>query len=178
MKLSSKTLEAASSKMASVVFNKKLDRIYEQRMKLISELVKKYIPQEVLDCASKYPKFFYLKNYISLCKEDGSQPIYTSCVEYIPSPQSLSISNEDYSKLEASVEEYRGIEQKKSSYSCDVYHTLMGLGTTARITKAFPEALNYIDSMSVPKKSLPACNKLRETLTLAEKEGGRNETDK
>ena len=66
MKLSSKTLEAASSKMASVVFNKKLDRIYEQRMKLISELVKKYIPQEVLDCASKYPKFFYLKNYINL----------------------------------------------------------------------------------------------------------------
>ena len=71
MKLSSKTLEAASSKMASVVFNKKLDRIYEQRMKLISELVKKLAAEkdsikDIEICVDDRIKF---------CKEGAGFPI-------------------------------------------------------------------------------------------------------
>ena len=48
--------------MMEVVYEKKLKEAIDTLSTIVTEMVNKYIPSEILKCAEKYPQFFNMSN--------------------------------------------------------------------------------------------------------------------
>lgn len=177
MKVNNKELEKASSAMMKVVYEKKLKEAIDTLTTVVTEMVNKYIPSEIMKCAEKYPQFFSSSNYASFCKSDGSKAMFLGGKTAVPVRTVIPINDTDYDVLanaDKIVEQIRG---EMSRYSYDTYNALKALRTTTKIKEHFPEALKYIN-VEVTESNIPLCSILRNIFLNATKEEKINEADK
>lgn len=168
MKITQQMADDAASKMASKVYNSKIEEAVEEQMKLGDKMYEKYTPKEIVDVMLAFPSFFSLASTVRLSHEGSSE-----VTELICSRPCMPISNwgnpekcflvedKEYSLAVKVNRKIKDIYNQKSGYAMDVKRTLLMLKTSNRVKEAFPEALEFLpsDGNLLPSVDLAALRK-------------------
>ena len=154
---------AAAERMADKAFAEKIAEANKAVNEAIESIVRKYVPQEVIDVCKKYPQFFSMTHYASVSAykdtDNGSyrENWISGTISFkIPnSAQSLTVTPDEY----AHVNELLGIEKSvlsnKDNFKNEIHAALLQLNTEKKVRDNLPEALKYIEFP--PEKQLPSC---------------------
>ena len=154
---------SAAERMADKAFETKIAEANKAVNEAIETLVRKYVPQEVIDICKKYPQFFSITTYasVSACKDtdNGSyMDIWISGTISFTIPYAarfLTITPTEYEKVKHLVSLEKSVERSKEQFQNDIHAALLQLNTEKKVRDNLPEALKYIE---FPKeKQLPAC---------------------
>lgn len=148
------TAEKAANKLRDFYFNEKIDATKKSLDDFINALVDKYVAKPVLDMFDENPNLFEKKNTISFYNDNEQS--YWARTKYLnmnplralPN-KPLSINDDDWAVLKEKIKELDNIRDKARKYSSEVTDALRILGTYAKISENFPEALPYIDFSSI-----------------------------
>ena len=151
----------AAERMANKAFETKIADAKKAINEAIEKLVRKYVPQEVIDICKKYPDFFSFVTSVSVSayKENGSyrENWITGKISFgVPyAAQSITITPTEYAKVKHLVDLKKSVESSKEQFQNEIHAALLQLNTEKKVQENLPEALKYIEFP--PEKQLPAC---------------------
>ena len=151
---------AAAERMANKAFETKIADAKKAIDEAIEKLVRKYVPQEVIDICKKYPDFFSMTTYasVSAYKDKGYRENWISgTISFtIPcSAQSITVTPDEYVHVKELLGIKKSVAINKENFQNEIYAALLQLNTEKKVRDNLPEALKYIE---FPKeKQLPAC---------------------
>lgn len=153
----------AAERMADKAFAEKLSVASKAVNEAIERLVRKYVPQEVIDVCKKYPQFFSMTTYVSVSAykdtDNGTYREYqiSGTISFtIPySAQSLTVTPDEYAHVKELLVRKKSVLSNKDNFQNEIHAALLQLNTEKKVRDNLPEALKYIE---FPKeKQLPAC---------------------
>lgn len=151
---------SAAERMADKAFSDKIVDANKAINEAIEKLVRKYVPQEVIDICKKYPDFFSLVTSVSVSayKDNGyiENWIIGKISFRIPhAAHSLTITPTEYEEVKHLVSLKKRVESSKEQFQNEIHAALLQLNTEKKVKENLPEALKYIEFP--PEKQLPAC---------------------
>lgn len=151
---------AAAERMADKAFSDKISEANKAVNKVIERLVRKYVPQEVIDVCKKYPDFFSFVTYVSVSayKDNGYRENWISGKISFGIPyaaQNITITPTEYEKVKHLFSLKKSVESSKEQFQNEIHAALLQLNTEKKVKENLPEALKYIEFQ--PEKQLPAC---------------------
>lgn len=179
-KITKTIAQSAAEKIASKIYNDKLEEL-DNQINLIAELIaKKYIPDEVLRCCEKYPSFIGTNGRIYISTEIEEESGYTCISMWIKGGLSfqkpkdcdyLKVSNEDYNAIRRVYDERERVKALRDSCVEEVNSSLLALKSENNIKEHFPEALDYIVFPAVKALPAPKFNAIRILLKNSKQSG-------
>ena len=170
--------QSAAEKIASKIYNDKLEEL-DNQINLLAELyAKKYIPGDVLRCCEKYPSFIGTNGVIYISTQIETATGYKSTSEYIKGGLSfqkpracdyLKVTNEDYNALRRVYDERKRVETMWNACMQEVCSSILALKSENKIKEHFPEALDYIVFPAVYALPAPKFDAIRILLKNAKK---------
>lgn len=150
----------AAERMADKAFAEKLSEASKSIDESIEKLVRKYVPQEVIDICKKYPQFFSMTTYasVSAYKDKGYRENWISGTISFTIPYAahfLTINPTEFEKVKHLVSLKKSVESSKEQFQNEIHAALLQLNTEKKVKENLPEALKYIEFP--PEKQLPAC---------------------
>ena len=151
---------AAAERMADKAFAEKLSKASKSIDESIEKLVRKYVPQEVIDICKKYHDFFSLVTSVSVSayKDNGYIENWISGKLSFGIPYAahiLTITPTEYEKVKHLVSLKKRVESSKEQFRNEIHAALLQLNTEKKVKENLPEALKYIEFPQ--EKQLPAC---------------------
>lgn len=150
----------AAERMADKAFAEKLSEASNNIDEAIEKLVRKYVPQEVIDICKKYPDFFSFVTSVSVSaykdncyRENWISGKISFGIPY--AAQSLTIAPTEYEKVKHLVSLKKSVESSKDKFQTEIHAALLQLNTEKKVKENLPEALKYIEFPT--EKQLPAC---------------------
>lgn len=154
---------AASEQMANKAFETKISEASKNIDEAIEKLVRKYVPQEVIDICKKYPQFFSPTTYASVSaykdtengtyRENWISGTISFTIPY--AAQSLTVIPDEYANVKELVARKKSVVSNKENFQNEIHAALLQLNTEKKVQENLPEALKYIEFP--PEKQLPAC---------------------
>lgn len=157
IRLTKKQFESAAKDMASIAFESKLKKAYEDMRSYGDALIGKYIPSEVIHCMQEHKTWFDSNRKIGVYYFTGNynmSSIYLSTNLDCPN-KCFEITSEEYDKASKLRRAINRINDEKNVYQTRLYNALCNLRTIANIKKELPEALDYIQ-MPTLSDNVPA----------------------
>ena len=157
VRLTKKQFESAAKDMASIAFESKLKKAYEDMRSYGDAIIGKYIPSEVIHCMQEHQTWFYANRVIGVYYFTGNyntSSIYLSTNLNCPS-KCIEVTNEEYDKASKLRSVISSINNEKNAYQTRLYDALCNLRTITNIKKELPEALDYI-KMPTLSDNVPA----------------------
>ena len=155
--------QEAAEKIASKLYNDKLEGL-DTQINLMAELVaNKYIPAIVLEVCEKFPTYIGTNQAIQIStryeKVSGcavtSKYILGMLSFKIPNAcHYLKVSNEEYEALRRVYDERERVKGMRDACIEEVRNSIIALKCENKLKELFPEALDYIEFPAV--KALPA----------------------
>ena len=157
VRLTKKQFELAAKDMASIAFESKLKKAYEDMRSYGDALIGKYIPSEVIHCMQEHKTWFYTNRDIGVYYFTGNyntSSIYLSTNMNCPS-KCIEVTSEEYDKASKLRSVISSIKSEMKGYETKLYNALCNLRTITNIKKELPEALDYIQ-MPTLSDNVPA----------------------
>ena len=157
VRLTKKQFELAAKDMASIAFESRLKKAYEDMRSYGDALIEKYIPSEVIHCMQEHQTWFYFNRNIGVyyfTSNYNTSSIYLSTNLNCPS-KCIEVTSEEYDKASKLRSVISSINTKKNAYQTKLYNALCNLRTITNIKKELPEALDYI-KMPTLSDNVPA----------------------
>lgn len=153
----------AAERMADKAFAEKIAEANKSVNEAIESLVRKYVPQEVIDICKKYPQFFSATTYSSVsaykdiengaCRENWISGTISFTIPY--AAQMLTVTHDEYAYVKELLGRKKSVVSNKENFQNEIHAALLQLNTEKKVRDNLPEALKYIE---FPKeKQLPAC---------------------
>ncbi len=172
MTISKTKAEEIASKMANKAFKDSIDKLSSAVNEAVEDLVKKYVPKEVLEIASKYADYFDLAKMCQVStfyEQNGysSRSVYIAgyLSFYIPNKmQFITVTNVEYENVKELLADKKNAERKKETLKNQIFEAVFALKTTKRILESLPEVAPYLPLETKP--ALPAIqyDDLRKTI--------------
>ena len=146
VRLTKKQFELAAEDMASIAFDNKLKKAYEEMRNYGDTLAEKYIPSAVISCMQEHKTWFLGNRRIGVyyfTDTYNSYTIYLSTNIECPN-KCFEITSEEYDKASKLRSAINSINEEKNVYKTRLYNALCNLRTITNIKKEIPEALDYI----------------------------------
>lgn len=154
---------SAAERMADKAFADKIAEANKAVNEAIERLVRKYVPQEVIDVCKKYPQFFSMTTYVSVsaykdtengaCRENWIYGITSFTIPY--AAQSLTVTPDEYAYVKELSGRKKSVVSNKENFQNEIHAALLQLNTEKKVRDNLPEALKYIEFTK--EKQLPAC---------------------
>ena len=157
IRLTKKQFESAAKDMASIAFESRLKKAYEEMRNYGDSLAEKYIPSEVIHCMQEHKTWFYTNRDIGMYYFTGNyntSSIYLSTNLNCPS-KCIEVTSEEYDKASKLRSVISRIKSEMKEYETKLYNALCNLRTITNIKKELPEALDYI-KMPTSSDNVPA----------------------
>lgn len=168
MNITQQMADDAASKMASKVYNSKIEEAVEEQSKLGDKMYEKYTPKEIVDVILAFPSFFSLTSTVRLSHEGYHEVTELTCsrpcmpaANWGAPAKYLLVEDKEYSLAVKANRKIHDIQTQRDRYAMDVKRTLLMLKTSKRVNEAFPEALEFLpsDGNLLPSVDLEALRK-------------------
>lgn len=168
--------EAAASKIAGKVYNKKVDDLKNLINKNAEGLCYRYIPADVLEFCKNYPDYIETVHYVSITTyvdNEKRHALQVTAEIKLSIPYAcrlIVVLKDEYDYIRKLNDQIHDLYNKRHRLKDEAYQTLLALKYEKAVMESFPEAKAFLDFPAPPAPTLPAtnCNNLRELLKNAE----------
>lgn len=168
--------EAAASKIADKVYNKKIEDLKNLIDKNAEGLCYKYIPADVFEFCDKYPDYIDTVHYVSittLVDNENHRALQVTAGIKLSIPYAcrlIVVLKNEYDYIRKLNDQLQDKYNKRYRLKDEAYQTLLALKYEKAVIESFPEAMEFLNFSAPPAPTLPAtnCNNLRELLKNAE----------
>lgn len=170
--------QEAAEKIASKLYNDKLEGL-DTQINLMAEFVaNKYIPAIVLEICKKFPTYIETNQAIQISTRYEKVSGCADTAKYILGMLSfkipnachyLNVSNEEYVALRLVYEERERVKNMRDACIEEVRSSILALKCENKLKEHFPEALDYIEFPAVKALPAPKFDSIRTLLKNAKK---------
>ena len=151
-KITMKVADSISKEMSSSVYDSKISSLESKLKDAVSDVVISTTPIEVLEISKQYPKFFKVRDEVTL--SDGINRLHYMKCQKLPSNRSIiMISSKDLAEIKDISDELYSVKNMKRSLIDNIYKKLLLLETYERVESELPVAYKYL---TIVKESVPA----------------------
>ena len=138
--------------MASSVYDLNISSLESKLKDAVSDAVISTTPIEVLEISKQYPKFFKVRDEVTL--SDGINRLHYMKCQKLPSNRSIIIvSPKDLAEIKEISDELYSVKNLKRSLINKIEKALLSLETYERVESEFPMAYKYL---TIARESTPA----------------------
>ena len=138
--------------MASSVYDLNISSLESKLKDAVSDAVISTTPIEVLEISKQYPKFFKVRDEVTL--SDGITRLHYMKCQKLPSNRSIiMVSPKDLAEIKEISDELYSVKNLKRSLINKIEKALLSLETYERVESEFPMAYKYL---TIARESTPA----------------------
>ena len=142
-KIAMKVAEVISKEMSSSVYDSRISSLESKLEDAVSDVVISTTPIEVLEISKQYPKFFIVRNEVTL--SDGINRLHYMKCRKLPSNRSvIMVSPKDLAEIKEISDELYSVKNLKKDLMNKIEKILLSLGTYSRVKSEFPVAYKYL----------------------------------
>ena len=141
--ITNSVLREASQDFSRHIYNGKIEKVERDISELAIQLVRKYLPEELVKAVEKYPQLLVLTDSVSFSNNRNKVQAKIEGVVY-PRLEEIRINSEDFQSLYNLITLHRKLKADRERMETEVYTILKTLQTYNLIIAHFPEIKPYL----------------------------------
>lgn len=151
--ITNNVLREASQDFSRHVYNDKIEKAERDISELAIQLVRKYLPEELVKAVEKYPQLLVSTDSISFSNNRNKVQAKIEGVVY-PRLEEIRINSEDFQSLYNLIILHRKLKADRERMETVVYTILKTLQTYNLIIAHFPEIKPYLTPRVIPTENV------------------------
>lgn len=155
-----KSIAENVAKRLTEKLEEKIKEYQDDLEKIAGNIIKKKIPEIVLEAYELHPNYFYTRKYANLVGNGANYEAIYFDKRYPLIDSSFSVSAKETQSLVGRYDTIKKLQKEKSELETSIQEALLALKTYKRVEQEFPEAVQYLPesnscvAIAIPMKDL------------------------